>query len=141
MRFVRLSLTALFVLLFSHVQLAGAFPEYYKAWQAEYLDKATDTAFVEHVKKDVKCLVCHQGMESKKNRNAYGAELAKLLTKKDKKDTAKIAAAFKTVGDMKPDGGKETYAELIAAGKLPGGDLDALKKGPAKSAADGEEAK
>jgi hypothetical protein len=80
-------------------------------------------------------------MESKKNRNAYGAELAKLLTKKDKKDTAKIAAAFKTVGDMKPDGGKETYAELIAAGKLPGGDLDALKKGPAKSAADGEEAK
>ena len=127
MRFARLFLAALVVLLVSHVERAAAFPEYFKAWQSEYLDKA-DATFAEHVKKDVKCLVCHQGTKSKENRNSYGAELAKILTKKDKKDTDKIMAAFKTVGELKPEGGKETYAELIAAGKLPGGELDALKE-------------
>jgi hypothetical protein len=144
MRFVRLSLAALFVLLFSHVRPAAAFPEYYKAWQGEYLDNAdhkADPTFAEHVKKDVKCLVCHQGTKSKENRNSYGADLAKLLTKKDKKNTEKILAAFKTVADMKPEGGKETFGQLITEGKLPGGDLDALKVEPAKSAADEDEAK
>ncbi|HEY4234806.1 MAG TPA: hypothetical protein VGM76_15340 [Lacipirellulaceae bacterium] len=144
MRFVCLSLAALSVLLISHVQRAAAFPEYFKAWQTEYLDSAdhpADPAFAEHVKKDVKCLVCHQGMKSKENRNAYGAELAKILTKKDKKNTDKIMAALKTVGDMKPAGGKETFGDLIKAGKLPGGELDTLKKEPAKSAADGDEPK
>ena len=109
MRIVRLSLAVLVVLLVSHVQPAAAFPEYFKAWQTEYLEKQRPTRRLSiMVKKDVKCLVCHQGMKSKKNRNAYGAELAKLLTKKDKKDTDKIMAAFKTVGEMKPEGGKET---------------------------------
>jgi hypothetical protein len=144
MRFACLILATTFVLLVSHVEHAAAFPEYFKAWQAEYLDNAdhkADPAYVDHVKKDTKCLVCHQGMKSKENRNAYGAELAKILTKKDKKNTEKIMAAFKTVADMKPDGGKKTFGELIADGKLPGGELDALKKEPAKSAGDGDEAK
>jgi hypothetical protein len=144
MRIVRLSLAALVVLFVSRLQPAAAFPEYFKAWQAEYLDNAdhpADPKFVELVKKDGKCLVCHEGMKSKKNRNPYGAELAKLLTKADKKNEEKIKAAFKTVGEMKPEGGKETFAQLIAAGKFPGGDLDALKKEPAKSAADEDEKK
>lgn len=144
MRIVRISLAVLVVLFVSRVQPAAAFPEYFKAWQTEYLENATppaDPKFVDLVKKDAKCLVCHEGMKSKKNRNAYGAELAKLLTKADKKNTDKIMAAFKTVGEMKPEGGKETFAQLIAAGKLPGGDLEALKKEPAKSAADEDEGK
>jgi hypothetical protein len=143
MRIARISLAVLFVLLFSRVQPAAAFPEYFKAWQTEYLDNPehkADPTFVEHVKKDVKCLVCHQGMKSKENRNAYGAELAKILTKKDKKNTDKIMAAFKTVGAMKAEGSKETFDERIAAGKLPGGDLEALKIEPAKSAAKAEDA-
>jgi hypothetical protein len=134
----------LVVLLVLRVQPAAAFPEYFKAWQAEYLDNAdhpADPKFVDHVKKDAKCLVCHQGMKSKENRNAYGAELAKLLTKKDKKNTEKIMAALKTVADMKAEGSKETFGKLIAEGKLPGGELDALKKEPAKSAADEDGAK
>jgi hypothetical protein len=144
MRIVRLSLAVLVVLIVSRLQPAAAFPEYFKAWQTEYLDNAVhpaDQKYVELVKKDAKCLVCHEGMKSKKNRNAYGAELAKLLTKADKKNTDKIMAAFKSVADMKPEGSKETFGQLIAAGKLPGGELDALKKEPPKSGADEEEAK
>jgi hypothetical protein len=144
MRIVRFSLALLFVLLLMRVQPAVAFPEYFKAWQAEYLDNAghpADPKFAELVKKDAKCLVCHQGAKSKENRNTYGAELAKLLTKKDKKNTEKIMTAFKTVGDMKPEGSKETFGALIMAGKLPGGNLDALKQEPAKSAADEDTAK
>src|SRR5450755_1444633 len=106
MRIVCLFFAAMFVLLFSHVEPAAAFPEYFKAWQGEYLDSTehpADPTFAEHVRKDVKCLLCHQGMKSKENRNAYGAELAKILTKKDKKNTDKIMAAFKTVGAMKAE--------------------------------------
>jgi ABC-type Fe3+ transport system substrate-binding protein len=141
MRIVRLSLAVLFVLLILRVQPAIAFPEYFKAWQTEYLDNPehkADPKFVDSVRKEAKCLLCHQGSKSKENRNAYGAELAKILTKKDKKNTDKIMAAFKTVGAMKAEGSKETFDERIAAGKLPGGDLDALKVEPAKSAADKE---
>jgi hypothetical protein len=144
MRIVRISVAVLFVFLFSRVQPAAAFPEYFKAWQTEYLDNPehkADPKFVDSVRKDAKCLLCHQGAKSKENRNAYGAELAKILTKKDKKNTDKIMAAFKTVGAMKAEGGKETFDERIAAGKLPGGDLEALKKEPAKGAGEGDEPK
>ena len=144
MRIVRMSVAVLVVLSTSRMQPAAAFPEYFKAWQTEYLDNAdhpADPSYAALVKKDAKCLVCHEGLKSKKNRNAYGAELAKLLTKADKKNTDKIMAAFKSVADMKPEGSKETFGQLIAAGKLPAGDLEALKKEPAKSAADEDDAK
>lgn len=80
-----------------------------------------------------KCYTCHQG-KKKKNRNRYGAELAKLLDKKkDKKDAEKIVAALKKVEEMNIDAKDDkspTFGDLIKAGKLPGGPLEEVKKEP-----------
>ncbi|EAQ79472.1 hypothetical protein [Blastopirellula marina] len=75
---------------------------------------------------EVKCNLCHEG-KSKKDRNAYGVALDKLLDKaeivallKEDKDKGKeviLAAIVKVEGEKSPSG--ETYGELIKAGKLP----------------------
>ena len=70
-----------------------------------------------------KCDVCHMG-EKKKDRNAYGQSLKKLLDKKeDAKNVAKIQAALKKV-EAEPSDPKDpkspTFGDLIKAGKLPG---------------------
>jgi len=86
---------------------------------------ATDKAFAATCDK-AKCNICHEGI-SKKNRNAYGKELAKLLKREtDKDDKPKIQAALDKVAAMKAnpkDPKSPTFAGLIKAGKLPGGDL------------------
>src|SRR2546429_441079 len=46
------------------------------------------------------CAICHVG-ENRKNRNAYGKQLAKLISKKDKKNKEKIFKAMDTVAQMK----------------------------------------
>jgi len=73
---------------------------------------------------EAKCNVCHVG-KSKKNRNAYGEALAKLLDKKeDKKNVEKIRQALETVAAESSDPADPaapTFGDLIAAGKLPGG--------------------
>jgi len=83
-----------------------------------------------------KCNICHEGI-SKKNRNAYGKELAKLLKREtDKDDKPKIQAALDKVGAMKSnpkDPKSPTFAELIKAGRLPGGDLKGSKEKPAEA--------
>jgi hypothetical protein len=66
-----------------------------------------------------KCTVCHVG-ESKKNRNAFGRELAKLLH--NEKDNTKIDEAFDSVLKMKADPNdpnSPTYGDLMKQGKLP----------------------
>lgn len=82
---------------------------------------------------EAKCYACHQG-KKKKNRNAYGAELSKLLDKKkDKKNTEKIIEALEKVAKMHTDAKDEkspTYGDLIKAGKLPGGPLAEAKLEP-----------
>lgn len=89
---------------------------------------------------EAKCFTCHQGRKSKKNRNAYGAELAKLLDrKKDAKNPEKIVEALEKVAKMHTDPDDEkspTYGDLIKAGKLPGGPLKDAKEEPKKD--DGE---
>jgi hypothetical protein len=114
---------------------AAATQQFYKVFVTEYLDNHPDQQFAEHVKKDVKCYVCHQGKE-RKHRNAFGAQLSELLdAKKDGKDTDKIIAALKTVADMHVTPGddkSETFGQRVAAGKLPAGELDDLKKEPAE---------
>jgi cytochrome c2 len=68
-----------------------------------------------------KCNVCHVG-KNKKDRNAYGEELAKLLDKKtDKEDKAKIKQALEAVAKLPSKEAGKTFGELIAAGQLPGG--------------------
>ena len=83
-----------------------------------------DKDFVVAVEK-VKCNVCHEG-KSKKDRNVYGMALDLLLDKKaDKDDKEKIKKALVTVADLKSDPVKSdapTFGQLIAQGKLPGGE-------------------
>jgi hypothetical protein len=71
-----------------------------------------------------KCNVCHKG-KSKKDRNAYGEALAKLLDKKEDKDNVeKIRDALATVAKESSDPASPdapTFGALIEAGKLPGG--------------------
>ena len=117
------------------VRPAVAVPQFQKVFFAEFLDGHGNAEFAEMVKTDVKCFICHQGKKKKTNRNAYGKQLSELLDKKkDKKDVDKISAALKKVGDMPSnpkDPNSKTYAERIAAGKLPAADnLEDLKVEP-----------
>ena len=83
-----------------------------------------EKALAEAVAK-VKRLVCHEG-RSKKNRNRYGKQLAELLDKKtDKENVEKIKKALDRVAKTKVDAKKKdspTFGDLIAQGKLPGGE-------------------
>jgi hypothetical protein len=71
-----------------------------------------------------KCNVCHIG-KNKKDRNAYGTALAKLLDKKEDKDNVeKIRDALAAVAKESSDPANAdapTFGALIEAGKLPGG--------------------
>lgn len=114
-------------------QKSHAILPFFKAFVGEYVEDTSDEDWTKLVKKEAKCFVCHQGKKSKKNRNAYGKELGKLLTKKDAKDTDKIIEALKKVSEMHTDADDDkspTYGELIAEGKLPAGDLEDLKEEP-----------
>ena len=112
---------------------AMAIPQFQKAFLEMYINDCEDQDFKKMVKKEAKCLVCHQGMKSKKHHNVYGVHLTELLTKEDKDDTDKIKKAIEEVGAMHSDPEDEespTYAELIANSKLPGGELAELEKEP-----------
>src|SRR6185436_14647811 len=101
---------------------AGAYPQFQKAFQDGYLKSLKDKKFAEAMEKgDVKCLVCHQGKQ-KKNRNAFGKEVSKILTKKDQKDTEKIAAGLKKALSMHVDpknDKSETYLDRLSKGQWP----------------------
>ena len=117
------------VLLLAGISVAGtvvrdayAIPPFKKEFDTMYVKEGTE--FAKKVD-EVKCNVCHKGT-NKKERNAYGEELAKLLDRKtDMANTEKIKEALKKVGEMhsKPDDETSpTYADLIKEGKLPGGE-------------------
>lgn len=111
---------------------AGAFLQFNRQFLDLYIKDHKNEDYIKFVKLKAKCWVCHQG-RLKKNHNPYGIHLVELLGEEDKTDTKKIVAALKKVGAMHSDPkDKEspTYEELIAAGKLPGGKLEDLKKEP-----------
>lgn len=114
---------------------AMAIKQFSDQFKELYIKHHPNKEFAEYVTKKVRCFVCHQG-KKKKNHNPYGQHLTELLDrKKDKKNKEKIIAALKQVGAMHSDPNDEkspTYAELIAAGKLPGGPLEEVKKEPVK---------
>ena len=71
-------------------------------------EKDADTGKVSH------CAVCHVAGKKKEERNEFGQALAKNIMKKEG-DAKKIKEAIeKTAGETK-------FADLIKAGKLPGG--------------------
>jgi hypothetical protein len=138
MRFVCPFLAALFVVTALMAQPAAAVLQFYKVWESEYLTDHPDKDYAALVKKNPnRCFVCHQG-KNRKHRNEYGAHLGELLNaKKDAKNKDKILAAIKQVGDLHfdpNDDKSETFNERIAASKFPGGELEDLKKEPAKEA-------
>ncbi len=120
------------------VILAGAFadsahaiPTFKKQFEEKYLKDNKNEAYVKTFK-GAKCFLCHdtkklndKGKTSKKNRNAYGQQLSKLLDKKtDKKKLKKIQEALAKVAAMHSDAKNDkspTFGQLIEQGKLPGG--------------------
>jgi hypothetical protein len=123
---------ALLVFAFS-AERAQSRPQYAKAFVAKYTKpdstNADDKAFAEAVK-SAKCGVCHEG-DSKKNRNAFGKVLAEIIKPKDatdwkgEKDAKKIDEALEKAVAAHVDAKNDkspTFADLIKAGKLPGGE-------------------
>lgn len=104
---------------------AQAIPNFAKEFKAKYVKADSsdpkDVAFAEAVAA-AKCNLCHAG-KSKEDRNPYGAELAKLLDKKDDKDNVeKIGLSLDEVAKKKAkpdDPNCPTYGDLILQGKLP----------------------
>jgi hypothetical protein len=103
---------------------AMAVKEFKDAFKAKYIkpdstaanDVALATAFDQ-----ASCTVCHAG-ESKKVRNDYGKQVAKWVSKRDKKNPEKIGAALEAVAKLKSkpsDPQSPTFGEKIAGGKLP----------------------
>ena len=107
---------------------ANAIKPFSDQFKAKYVKEKPrndkEKALAEAVAK-AKCLVCHEG-KSKKNRNVYGKQLAELLDKKtDKENVEKIKKALDRVAKTKVDAKKKdspTFGDLIAQGKLPGGE-------------------
>jgi hypothetical protein len=98
--------------------------EFHATYVKQESSNPKDQAFAAVVLK-AKCNVCHEGT-NRKNRNLYGQALEPLLDKtKDKADKAKIHAAIEQVAAKKSDpknSNSPTFGDLIAAGKLPGGE-------------------
>lgn len=120
---------------------AVAIPLFAKVFKQDYLDNNADKKFAEESgKPPTSCLFCHQGAKNRKNRNAFGKEVGKLLNKKDNskptpENMAKITEALKKVMAMHvdpKDDKSETYLDRVKAGKFPVGTLEELKvEGPA----------
>lgn len=107
---------------------AFAIQQFKKAFDEAYVkpqpSSPAEKSLAEAVAK-AKCNVCHQGT-SKKNRNLYGQALDELLDRTADKDNAeKIRKSIADVAAKKSnpkDPKSPTFGDLIAAGKLPGGE-------------------
>ena len=112
---------------------AKAVKEFKDAFQAKYIKtdspKPNDIALA-HAFDQAGCAVCHAGGNNKRIRNDYGKQLAKLVSKEDKRDKAKIEAALDAVAKLKSkpaDPTSPTFGEKIASGKLPAMGANALQ--------------
>jgi hypothetical protein len=122
---------------FAGLPRAEALPPFFAEFQATYLkpesENAQEKEFAALVIEKVKCNVCHAAGKPKKERNAYGTQLAEILKKDNFKPErlkaepdkvkAEIKAALDAVAAKKSgDENSPTFGELIAQQKLPGGD-------------------
>ena len=128
MKRIVLTLVIASLILGLSLNTAYAIKPFKDEFDAKYVKDATNTEFVDAVKK-ANCNLCHgknaEGKDDKKVRNAYGKALDKLLDKKeDAKNKEKIQAALDTVAGEKSnpdDPSSPTFGELLKQGKLPGG--------------------
>ncbi len=110
------------------IRPARAIRQFQEQFEAVYVeDESTDPtkqAFAEAVRR-ANCKVCHLGA-SRKQRNAYGRALEKLLDRDAARhNVEKIQQALRTVEGQKAnptDPNSPTFGQLISAGKLPGGE-------------------
>ncbi|MFM8413521.1 MAG: hypothetical protein ACKOCX_02230 [Planctomycetota bacterium] len=120
----RLALLGLSIVFGASAREAFAIKQFADEFKAAYVKEGTPLAAEVET---AKCNVCHKG-SNKKERNAYGEALAKLLDKKeDKENKEKIRQALDTVAKESSDPAKPdapTFGDLIAAGKLPGGPVE-----------------
>lgn len=137
MRYRCLLVAALGLVTLTASRPADAIPIFAKVFKQDYLDNNTHKEFAEEASKAPNsCLVCHQGAKNRKNRNAFGKEVGKLLNKKDNskptpENMAKITEALKKAMEMHvdpKDDKSETYLDRVKAGKYPVGTLEELKK-------------
>jgi len=117
----RLVILGLSIALAASAREAFAIKQFFDEFKEVYVKEGSPLAAEVET---AKCNVCHKG-KSKKDRNAYGEALAKLLDKKeDKADKEKIRTALETVSKESSDPGKAdapSFGDLLAEGKLPGG--------------------
>ena len=120
-----------FTALFATSTEAQAIPAFAKAFKARVTDKSKNADFVAAVTA-AKCNVCHFATpesKSKKQKNDFGKELGKHLSKKNytstriREEAAAVekeydAAFAKVLAAKNPKG--ETYQSRVDAGKLPG---------------------
>ena len=140
MRYRFLLLAATPLIAFSFAQSSFAIPAFSKVFTKEYVENNSDKKFAEEAgKAPNSCYICHQGKE-RKNRNAFGKEVGKLLDKKkDAKNEQKISDSIKKALEMHvdpKDEKSETYMDRVKAGKYPVGTLEELKKDLPKDSAD-----
>ena len=126
---IRFSSTALFLAVLGLIGLSAspamAVKEFKDAFQAKYIkpdsDKANDVALAQAFER-ASCAVCHAGGNNKRIRNEYGKQLAKLVTKEERRNTAKIEAALDAVAKLKSNPAEPTsptFGKKIASGRLP----------------------
>jgi hypothetical protein len=107
---------------------AHARQQYSKAFNEKYADPNSKDAAVKKLATAIataKCNTCHEGTK-KTDRNRYGKELSKLLSKNEKaKD--KIEKALEDAAKIKvdeKDAKSKTYGDLLKDGLLPGGEVE-----------------
>lgn len=121
---VRIAVFGVVLAVASQAREAFAIKQFADQFKEVYVKEGTPLAAEVEA---AKCNVCHKG-KSKKDRNAYGEALAKLLDKKeDKENVEKIREALATVAKESSDPANKsapTFGALIEGGKLPGGPVE-----------------
>ena len=120
----RLTVLGVAIVLGSSSREAFAIKQFFDEFKEVYVKEGTPLAAEVET---AKCNVCHKG-KSKKDHNAYGDALAKLLDKKaDKENKDKIREALAAVAKESSDpenASAVTFVALLEEGKLPGGPVE-----------------
>jgi hypothetical protein len=95
---------------------ASARPQYKVEFDKKYMTEGS--AIHKALEGKSNCNICHQG-KNRKNRNAFGTAISKVIGGMNVKDTPKIVEAITKVEKEKPEGGDKTFGDLIKEGKLP----------------------
>jgi hypothetical protein len=129
-------------------QQAGAMKPFFEQFKSMYVkpeSKERSVLIFNAAVEKKGCTICHKAdpktTPGPKTFNAYGEQVKKYLTKKDKDNPGKIRSALAKVSKLRsnPDDSKSlTFGERIHSGKLPVGEIhvrtkDAAQDNPAQN--------